>query len=387
MRVGLVSTYPPIECGIATYTQYLNQALRDSGNETFVMSQHGAQGHAVFPVFQAGAPSFATDVFSVSARMTPDLVHIQHEYGLFGAQRGVAVIELILRYRLAGMPVAITLHTVSEEIKDDERLILKHIVDDCSAVIVHEEFQRQILLKNFGHIPDVESKIHVIEHGIREVPPIEDAKSKLDLAGKKVILLCGYFRPSKGFHRIVDIFPGICRQEEDAVLVVAGKIRNIQFDDYRAELFSSLNNSPVSDRITILRGQFPQHTFDTIIAAADVVVLPYELGGQSGIMAQCFAQGVPVVTSDLQAFRLIIDRSKGGLVAKSDADFEKQILRVLGEDGCSAELKKNIRKYVKEEAGWTNVAKKHCDVYHGMVNIPYGKARYVYFPEPGAEGL
>ena len=137
MRVGLVSTYPPIECGIATYTQYLNGALRESGNETFVMSQHGAQGRAVFPVFQAGSPSFATDVFSVSTRMTPDLVHIQHEYGLFGEQRGVAVIELILRYRLAGMPVAITLHTVSEELSEDDQLILKHIIDDCSAVIVH----------------------------------------------------------------------------------------------------------------------------------------------------------------------------------------------------------------------------------------------------------
>jgi 1,2-diacylglycerol 3-alpha-glucosyltransferase len=62
--------------------------------------------------------------------MTPDLMHIQHEYGLYGAQSGVAVLELILRYRLAGIPVAITLHTVYQELKHDEQLILKHIMED-----------------------------------------------------------------------------------------------------------------------------------------------------------------------------------------------------------------------------------------------------------------
>jgi 1,2-diacylglycerol 3-alpha-glucosyltransferase len=385
MRVGLVSTYPPIECGIATYTQYLEAALRKSGNETFVMSQYGAQGRSVFPVFEAGSASFATDVYNVSIRMTPDLVHIQHEYGLYGAQRGVSVIELILRYKLAGIPVAITLHTVSEELNDDEQLILKHIIDDCSAVIVHEEFQRETLLKYFGHLPDAKDKIHVIEHGVRELPQMTDAKSKLELEGKKVILICGYFRPSKGFHRIIDIFPGICAKEEDAVLVVAGKVRNIEFSDYRTEFFTKLNESPVSDRITILRGQFPQHTFDTIVAAADVVVMPYEIGAQSGVMAQCFAQGVPVVTSDLPAFNLLIDRSKGGFVAKSDADYERLILEILQNEGTQAELKKNIGKYVKDQAGWTPVAKQHSDVYHSIVKTPYGKARYVYFPEPGEE--
>ena len=383
MRIGFLSTYPPMECGIATYTQYLESALRASGNETFVMSQYGAQGKSVFPVFQPGSSTFATDVFNVSTRMTPDLVHIQHEYGLYGAQRGVAIVELILRYKLAGLPVAITLHTVYEELQREERLILKHIVEDCAAVIVHEEFQRKTLLRYFGDLPDAESKIHVIEHGIRELPAMTDAKSKLELDGKKVILLCGYFRPSKGFHRIVDIFPDICKEEEDAVLVVAGKIRNIEFDDYRREFFTKLNNSPVLDRITILRGQFPQHTFDTIIAAADVVVLPYEVGAQSGIMAQCYAQGVPVVTSGLPAFKLIIDRSKGGLVAENDGDYAKLILEILRNPDRANELKSNIADYVKSQAGWSSVAKRHTDVYHNMVKTPYGKARYVYFPEPG----
>lgn len=385
MRIGFVSTYPPIECGIATYTQYLNATLRESGNETFIMTQYGAQGPSVFPVFQAGSSSFANDVFSISSTMTPDVVHIQHEYGIYGSQWGAAVIDLILRYRMTGVPVVVTLHTVYETLKREEQILLKHILDDCAAVIVHEEFQRQTLLKYFDHLPGLEEKISVIEHGVRETGPVPDAKRTLELAGKKVILLCGYFRPSKGFHKIVDIMPRICEKQEDAVLVVAGKTRNIEYAEYRARLFRQLNDSPVSDRITILRGQFPQYTFDTIVSAADVVVLPYEVGGQSGILAQCFAHGVPVVTSGLRAFRTIIERSGGGLVTAADEEYEPDILRILGDDALRNELKDNIRAYVQRQAGWRTVAGLHCDVYHRVVTTPYGKARYVYFPKPSDE--
>jgi len=383
MRIGFLSTYPPIECGIATYTEYLSLALNDLGNEIFVISQYGAQGKNVFPIYQTGSPSFASDVFTTSTRMTPDVMHIQHEYGLYGTQRGVGVVDLILRYRLAGIPVAITLHTVYETLNREEEIILKAILGDCSLIIVHEEFQKQTLVKAFKEkLPGVESKVHVIEHGVREVTPITDAKRKLDLEGKKVILLCGYFRPTKGFHKIIDIFPSICAKEEDAVLLVAGKTRNIEYDDYRREFFTRLNESPVADKIVILRGQFPQYTFDTIIAAGDVVVLPYEVGAQSGMMAQCFAQGVPVVTSGLPAFELIVGRSGGGLVAKSDADYEELILKVFHDDVLKAKLKDNIANYICKEAGWSNIAARHCDAYRKIIKTPYGKAKYVYFPEP-----
>ena len=116
---------------------------------------------------------------------------------------------------------------------------------------MHEEFQKKTLVDNFGS----ESKIHVIEHGVREMDPISDAKEKLGLAGKKVIMLCGYFRKTKGFHRALDFFPQICEQNPDAVLVVAGKIRGIEAQDYQQKLFTQLNESPVADRIVFLRSQ------------------------------------------------------------------------------------------------------------------------------------
>ncbi len=378
MRIGFVSTYPPIECGIGTYTQNLRRALKNRPNETFVVSQFGAQGEGVFPVYQPDSATLAADVFYTSTRMTPDVMHIQHEYGLFGSQKGAAVCELILRYRLVDIPVVTTLHTVYTELASDEQIVLRQILAESDAVIVHEEFQRETLERYFGQ----SSNIHVIEHGIREIEPIPDAKEKLDLDGKKVIMLCGYFRPSKGFHHILEFFPQICQADPDAWLVVAGKVRGIESRDYQHDLFTKLSESPVVNRIVFLRGQFPQHTFDTILSAADCVVLPYEKGSQSGMLAQCFALRRPVVVSGLPAFRAIIERSGGGLVCEDNEQYVSSILRVLNDESLHRRLRQNIDRYVKERAGWSHIARKHIDVYHQVIKVPYGKARYVYFPEP-----
>ena len=382
MRIGFVSTYPPIECGIGTYTEYLNEALRGLQNETFVISQFGAQGEGVFPVFHPQSPAFASDIYHTSIRMTPDVIHIQHEYGLYGEQRGIGAIDLVLRYRLAGVPVVATLHTVNEDLDEREKLILKYLTAESSAVIVHEDFQREILETFFGS----SHGIHVIEHGVRETEPVPDAKKKLGLEGKKVVMLCGFFRPTKGFHRIIDLFPRICERDADAVLVVAGKTRNIEFDDYRRRLFTQLNESPVAERITVLRGQFPQYTFDTILSAADVVVLPYDRGAQSGIMAHCLAMNVPVVTSSLPAFRKLLARSGGGLACESDDDYVEAILDVLNNEILRREMKEKMRRYVRGRAAWRLIAGRHLDVYREVITVPYGRARYVYFPEPRRGG-
>ena len=377
MRIGFVSTYPPIECGIATYTSYLNEALRKIGNETFVVSPLGAHGPGVFSGYRPESASMATQIFDISAEFTPDIIHIQHEFGLYGPQRGVHVIGLIVMYKLAGIPVVTTLHTVQAEPDHAEITLLRLIVSESSAVIVHEQFQKDTLVKHFGQ----EEKIHVIYHGIREVEVTKDAKKKLGIEGKKVILLCGYFRPTKGFKKIVELMPKICKQANDIVLLVAGKSRGLEFQEYQREFYEAINNSPVNDRIVVLRGQFPQHTFDTIVSASDIVVLPYAKGAQSGIMAQCFAFNKPVITSNLLAFKKLVKRSSGGWICKSNKEYIQNIIKILRDDDLYRTLQNNIKEYVNNYSSWTIIAQQHIKVYQSVVRIPYGRAKYVYWEE------
>jgi glycosyltransferase involved in cell wall biosynthesis len=377
MRIGYVSTYPPIECGIATYTSYLNEAVYRLHNETFVISQSGAQGRNVFPVYEPGSTSIATQIYDLSTKMTPDIIHIQHEFGLYGLQRGVQIIDLIVRYRMVRVPVATTLHTVYSDFQDDKIILVRLILNESSLVIVHENYQKEILLKLFGS--DYDTRIWVIPHGVRDSIINKHGKRKLELEGKKVILLCGYFRPTKGFHKIVKIFPQVVEKIPNAILLIAGKSRGIEYMDYQREFFEMINQSPVTDRILVLRGQFPQKTFDTILSAADLVCLPYEKSGQSGILAQSFAHRTPVVTSDLVPFRAWLDRSHGGLLAKDDDKMAEAIIKILSDDDLRKQLEKNITDYVDRDVSWKHVAKSHIEAYQSVIRVPYGKARHVFW--------
>ncbi len=369
MRIGFISTYPPIECGIATYTQYLTEALRKKHTDVYIVSHMGGAGTQVFPTFDYEDGDLAEKAYSMMIRFTPDIVHIQHEFGLFGRHFGVSVVPLIIQFRLIGIPVVTTLHTVYREIPPHHEMIIRSIFANSNRIIVHESYQKESLEK----ILDAKQirKISVIPHGAREVESIPDAKVKLGLpANKKVILIIGYFRPSKNFELVVDIFPEILKQVPDAILVVAGKIRGSEHIDYRNMLFNKIESSPAREHIYLIRGQLPQHVFDTILSAADVVVLPYRISSQSGILAHCLAFGKPIVTSSTEAMRLAIGKSGTGLISETREDFIKNIIRILSDEALAAKMSQNAKKYVKEKISWSIIADKHIKIYQKHMDIP-----------------
>ena len=375
MRVCYISTYPPIECGIATYTQYLSDAVKECRKEVVVISQVGAMGEKVFPIFSSGDSDISNKIFHLASKLTPDVVHIQHEFGLYGSEHGIQIIDFILRCKIAGVPVVTTLHTINDNAERSEHIILENIIKNSSAIIVHEEFQKKIINKNFGF----KDKIFVIAHGVRNCNHHPEAKELLNIEDKKVILLAGYFRPTKCFDKIVKLFPDVVKKIENAVLLVAGKMRGLEYSDYQQYFFNLINTSPVKENIHVLRGQFPQHTFDIIMSAADVVVLPYEKGAQSGILAQSSAFNIPAVTSELLSFKLWNEKSGGGLTANNDKDYIRHIYNILTDKKQQTKLKNNIKEYNKD-IFWSEIAKKHLLVYEKIINVPYGAAEYFYIP-------
>ena len=377
MRIGIISSYPPIECGIATYTQYLTDALRKKQNDVYIVSHIGGSGKQVFPSFDYEDGDLAHKAYSTMIRFTPDVVHIQHEFGLFGKYFGVSVVPLILQFRLTGTPVVTTLHTVYKNPEEPHRLLLESILLHSNRIIVHEDYQKYTLV---SLVPfDVADKIHVVEHGAREVEPIKQAREKLNLpADKKIILMIGYFRPSKNFELIIDLFPQILARYSDTVLVLAGKIRGNEHLEYRTKLFTLIEASPAREHIYFIRGQLKQDVFDTILSAADVVVLPYKINSQSGILAHSLAFGRPIIASDSGAMKRILQRSGAGFVCEYKQEFVDHIVKVLGDSRLAQSLSSNGRKYVREQIGWSLTAQKHIDIYSQLMDRPILESRTIW---------
>ncbi len=368
MRVGFISTYPPIECGIAAYTKYLTDALREKHIDVYVVSHLGGSGPQVFPCFDYEDGDLAEKAFSTMVRFTPDIVHIQHEFGLFGKHMGVSVIPLIMQFRLLGIPVVTTLHTVYADMPENHRIILESVFANSERVIVHDPYQENSL--RGAIVSDHLKKICIIPHGAREVESIPNAKESLGLpADKKIILIIGYFRPSKNFELVIDILPEILALYPDAMLVVAGKVRGKEHMDYRDMLLHKIADSPRRDRIYLVRGQLPQNVFDTILSAANVVVLPYKISSQSGILAHCMAFGKPIVTSSTEAMKGILRKSGAGVTCDDRPQFIKNIAAILSGNERAKKFSQNATNFVKDAISWSRVADQHVDVYKKVADV------------------
>ncbi len=374
MRVCYVSTYPPIECGIASYTNYLAEAVQNLGEEVIIVSQNGAKGDNVFPVYSPLDNDIATKLFHISSKLTPDVINIQHDYNLYGTESGVQLLDFLYRCKIAQLPTVTTLHTLYEDLDRTQRIILDGITTTSDAVIVHEEYQKNTLENYF---PLNRDKYYVIPHGVRITKKVPNAKKLLGIEGKKVILLSGYFRPSKGFHRIVKIFPEIVNRMDNVVLLVSGKMRGLEFGEYRKYFFDLINSSPAIDNIMVLSGQFPQHTFDTIMSAADVLALPYEIGAQSGILAQSTAFNVPVVLSPLKSFTHWNNIVKGGIIAETDEEYKEAIIKVLSDEEYHSRLAHNLTVN-KAPFLWPEIALRHQSVYGQIVKTLFTGSKYFY---------
>ena len=364
MNIGIISSYLPIPCGIATYSSYLIEELRRLKNKVYIVCHKGGKGLDCYPAFNYDDPDLPHKAFRAMMKLAPDLVHIQHEYGLFGEQRGMNVIPLAFKFKLSRIPIVITLHTVLKECDYEERIIEKSLVEIADATIVHELYQRELIIERVGY----QENIWVVPHGVRDIKPVSKAKEKLNLEDKKIVLLVGYFRRSKNFERVVRIFPKVAESVDDAILLVASEARRPEDIPYREAFLEFVASSVAIDKIKVLLGPFSQEKFDLILSSADVVVLPYLRGAQSGIMAHCHAFAKPVVvTSDVPAMVDLIQKARSGLVARTDLELAEVIVKILIEKNLAKEFSDNARSYVEKHLSWQVIASRHMDIYNKIL--------------------
>ncbi len=377
MRIIYISTYPPIECGIATYTHYLQNKIKNKAVEVYILSQTGAKGKNVFEAYNPDDKDIAYKLFHLVSKLTPDLIHIQHEFGLYGYDRGVQIVDFLLRCKLASIPVVTTLHTVYKNPKWKEHVITSEILKLSKTIIVHENYQAEFIKSEYKCL----NPVHVIPHGVRDIKAIEGAKELLGLSGKKVVLLAGYFRTTKHFEKLIDIFPDVLAKVKNAVLLIACKLRIAEHNEKRNQLLRMMRFLDNKDHIRILKGQFPQHTLDTIMSAADVVVMPYSAGAQSGMLAQFSAFHIPAVTSDLLSFKLWNKNTGGGITSFANEDFVVNICKIIDNEYLAPEMRANI-KQSNQKKYWDVIAAKHLRIYENLIVKEDEIAEFFYVPKP-----
>jgi glycosyltransferase involved in cell wall biosynthesis len=222
-RFATLGNHLPRQCGIATFTSHLTDALIEQlpGADGFVVAMNDAGRRHAYPsrvrfeIAEGDLSSYrrAADFLNVNQ---VDVVSVQHEYGIFGGKAGAHLLELLRNLR---MPIVTTLHTILSDPNPFQRAVLEELAHLSARLIVMSESGAELLDRVHGIAAD---RIDLIPHGIPHVPVDGGSKGRLGLEGKTVILTFGLLSPAKGIEYVVDALPEILSADHDTVYVVLG---------------------------------------------------------------------------------------------------------------------------------------------------------------------
>ena len=395
LRVCMVTPFPPRHDGIAIYSSDLITAMESLGHTIYVISHtdEDVGGHEsqpnVFGIINISKPDWERAVFDKILDLKPDVVHIQHEYGLYAnaGDYGISIIDLLFLLFVSRVPTVITYHSVYSTLSREEAMFTSLSLDTVDAGIVHEEFQKIFLPANLGRIPN---NVYVIPHGAKtalaeDVPDVREAKRQAGYEGKQVVLCIGWWEPNKRFEDVVTIWPDVLEQAKNAVLIIAGDARPGSPSGlyYKPKLLKAIRESPVNDQIRVITGAFTPKEYDSILSLADLVVLPYDRASQSGNLAHAFALGKPAVVTAVEGLKAEVEASQAGATVPlgSLEDLKAALLLLLRNNELRELFSKRALEYVQKKIGWSIVAQKHILLYE----IAMQKERMKVTPTSGLD--
>lgn len=175
-----VTTFPPRECGIATYSVDLIQAIQDQFGETFTCSicalESATEKHnyTIKPKYILNTDnrySYVKNVFRINKNDQIQIVLIQHEFGLFSNTAN----DFMKFVRDITKPIIFCFHTIlphpNKALLEQVQTLSKKAI----ALIVMTENAARILIEEYN-IPS--SKINIIPHGTHLVLPVDRIQLK-----------------------------------------------------------------------------------------------------------------------------------------------------------------------------------------------------------------
>jgi glycosyltransferase involved in cell wall biosynthesis len=368
-RVAMLGNHLPRQCGIATFTTDLSEAVAatDPDLDCFVLAMNdGRQQHAYpsrvrFELSDTdpGAYTRAADFLNVNA---VDVLCVQHEYGIFGGKAGGHLLTLLRDLR---MPVITTLHTILAAPNFHQRRVMNELTALSDRLVVMTAGGAEILHDAHGVPMD---KIDVIPHGIPNVP-FAGSKNRLGVEGRPLILTFGLLSPDKGIEHVIDALPAILADHPDTVYIVLGAthphIIERHGETYRIMLEDRAKRLGVDGSVIFHNRFVSQSELSEFLAAADIYITPYLNPEQitSGTLAYALGAGKAVISTPYAYARELLADGRGILVPWKDAPaIAAEIVGLLDEPEKRHELRRRAAEHGRAML-WPAVARSYLQTF------------------------
>lgn len=367
-----MSTYPPRECGIATFTKDLIAAV---GNHHEFRSQiviaineketmYNYDRRVRYQIERDSAEDYIEAASFLNSSRVVDLVNLQHEFGLFGGDWGENINAFLENLQ---KPVVTTLHTIEPNFEPKARNVLEEIARRSAGLVVITKTALQ-LLENY----DIEhQKVHVIPHGCPDVPFVasEKAKSSLGLSGKVVLCTFGLINPGKGVEYAIQALPSIVKKEPRVLYIVIGEthpeVRKIEGESYRMRLMGLVDELGLAEHVRFHNRFLSKPELIKYLQATDIYVSPYISPNQisSGTLVYALGTGRAVVSTAYLHAKEILADGRGLLCEFENSDsIAEAIERLLRDETLRRRMAKKAYKYSRKFV-WSNVGQQYIKLF------------------------
>ncbi len=370
-RVLFVGSYPPRECGIATFMEDVRDAydaLAGLASDVIAVNDPGS----TYPYPQCVIGAIDKDDIqsyvraAALANASPaDVVNIQHEYGLFGGERGVYLTAFM---RQLHRPVVLTLHTTLPDPDEMTLRVTRQLCHRADRVMVLTQASKMILIARYGVDP---RKVCVVMHGVPDVEPVRGSRRKqpFGLENDIVISTFGLLSRGKGIETIIDALPAIVERHPDVRYVLWGQthpeVRRREGEQYRTSLIERAERLGVTGHVSFVKRYMSDQEVVDALLATDVYVSPSLDPHQavSGTLSYAVACGRAVIATEYLYAKELLSNGRGITVPFRDSlALAANVDAVLSNPALRASLETSAYAFGRRMT-WPHIAREYRQAF------------------------
>lgn len=376
--VAYVSTYVPKKCGLATYTHHLREAITQAkGHPTgadpvIAMCNSDELGDYSEPWMAPLSKQEPDEYRTVADRINSssvEIVSVQHEFGIFGGDAGVHVLELLRRLN---KPVITTFHTVFEHPVSPYAELQREIARLSDHIIVMNRMGIRYLQEGLD-VP--EGKISFVPHGA-PVPSRSDRAQVRREAGwehRKVLFTFGLLSRSKGIELALRALGDAVMAVPELLYVIAGQthpeVRKHEGEAYRDELQALVRELGLEHHVLWIDRYVPEDQLVSLISASDLYMTPYPGMAQitSGTLAYAAGLGRPILSTSYAYARDLVQGHEEMLLPYGDASaWGSKLIELFTYPGMLAQWERTMAD-IGRGMHWPQVGAQHLRLFEQVI--------------------
>ncbi|KKQ50425.1 MAG: Alpha-glycosyltransferase-like protein, Glycosyltransferase family 4 [Candidatus Woesebacteria bacterium GW2011_GWB1_38_5] len=363
-----MGTYPPRECGLATFNQGLIKSsqkfLTDrvfckvAAMNISLLDTYIYPSEVEWKIDQNNKKEYLDTAKIINDDKNIIGVFLQHEYGIYGGNDGVNILSFIYSCR---KPIIVTLHTVLPEPTKHIRYVTGKIINRVNSIIVLTENSKRVLENIY---PNSINKVHVIPHGIYETNFEESAGAKkiLKLDNRIVLSTFGLLGRSKGIEFAIKALPKLIKKHPSVLYLVLGEthpmVRRSEGESYRNELSDLVKKLHLKNNVKFIDQYLSRKDLIQFLKATDIYISTSINPDQavSGTLSDALGTGRAVVSTEFAQAKEIVTPDLGRLVPIMEPKAISSALIELLNDNKMLQIMNRIAYEKTRPMLWSNVS-------------------------------